>query len=194
MPKILSLNPILTGCQPGRILPSRLPRSTRSFIGRAALCSLVARKGPSRVRIALLGFYYDSRPQRRSLRERLRHARYRLLSNAVDRIIVHTSAGVNLCAESPGLPASRFEFIPYYAYFDAIGTATTLHGDPGMPVVLAPGRHRDFACYCKSVQGLVAPAVVVCGNSGLSEAERAASGSPIEIHSELPRAEYRKLS
>ncbi|HWE50058.1 MAG TPA: glycosyltransferase family 4 protein [Bryobacteraceae bacterium] len=220
MRKILSLNPHLDGLpvwkdaavpvtslDPGFHLRSRagqlffLLRNARRFelilipndLWLAAMFRLLAPAGPGCARVALLGFYYDANPCRQGLRAQLRHAKYKFLARAVDRIIVHTSTEIALCSESLGLDASRFEFIPYYAYDDAIGTLPGQDSIPGKPLVLAPGRHRDFACFCKAVTGLNGRAAIVCGTSDLSEVQHAAFGSQIEIHSEVPLARYREL-
>ena len=152
----------------------------------AAICRLLL---PRNVQTAFLGFYYDAS----SPATGLRHAKYKMLASRIDRIVVHTSAEVGLYAESLGIPRARFEFIPYYAYSDAMGTAKRQNTAPAKPVILAPGRHRDLPCFCKAIEGLNARAIVVCGLTDLPELEGAAARSNVEIHSEVPRERYREL-
>lgn len=119
-------------------------------------------------------------------RRRVRRSLYSILANVMDRMVVHTSAEVDLLAESLRVPRSRFHFIPYFHY--NIPDQVAEEGD----YVLAIGRHRDFQCFLRAVGDALWPAVIVAGETDREEIGESLPRS-VKVRYEVTFAEYRSM-
>jgi len=118
---------------------------------------------------------------------------HRMLVHTLDVIIVHTSAEVEMYSAFFGVPKSRFKFIPYFAYKDAVHYASAnKDGAAKQDYILAIGRHRDFRCFINAVAGTPWRGVIVAGESDREEIGKVLPAN-IEVHYEVPWEEYRSF-
>jgi glycosyltransferase involved in cell wall biosynthesis len=117
---------------------------------------------------------------------------HKLLINLVDVCVVHSSAEIATYAEIFAAPASKFAFVPYYAYgtlSDAERAREQTIDPDAEPYVLACGRHRDYRCFIKAMRGLPYRGLIVAGDSDRSEIAGNLS-SNVEVRFEVPIADF----
>lgn len=147
-----------------------------------------------RPRVVLMEFYFDISgvASRSTIREQIRRlgreAMYWTLCHSVDLIVVHTSREVQLYAEHFNVPASRFQFVPYPPYTDAVDWAQD--SDDGY--VLAVGRNRDYETFNTAMATLPFKGMVVAAESDRDLVD-ASLPANVEAHFEVPFSEYRRL-
>lgn len=120
----------------------------------------------------------------------LRFVTYRIMLNGMDAVVVHSSAEITMLADCFDLPCQKFHFVPYFFYTDSpLELAESIEHEG---YIIAPGRHRDFACFAHAIQGTTVQGVIVAG-----ELERRTVTSysmpNLRCYFEVPWEEYREL-
>jgi glycosyltransferase involved in cell wall biosynthesis len=105
------------------------------------------------------------------------------------RILVHSSLQRDLAHRELGIPASKLDYVPYYA--DTEFWCPTSVGEEAL-VVAAGREHRDYATLAEACAGLQASVFVA---SGSVHSPAASSQNPVEWPSNFEHgfADYRKL-
>ncbi len=95
---------------------------------------------------------------------------HRAVVKNMDVIIVHTSKEVDIYSNFFKVSKSRFQFIPYFAYKDALEYSVIASNDKdSKSYILAIGRHRDFDCFIRALRKTNFHGIIIAGNSDRHE-------------------------
>ena len=129
-----------------------------------------------------------------TLRSKASLLMHRLLVRTMNALFVHTRAEIDLYSKFFAVPRSRFVFVPYFHYGDALdypsARGVTEEPDQERASILAIGRHRDFDCFIRALTGSPWNGLIVAGDSDRQELSGRTLPN-ITIHYEVSRSEYR---
>lgn len=137
-------------------------------------------------------FHTKSFFSRRWLYEGARRMYYKFFTRIHHRIVVHSSAEVELYARVFGVPRELFWFVPFHVRPEALTEPMPPPFAAAESYMLCAGRHRDIATFCAALSDTSWKGILVCGAG-----ERAVVESLLPPHVsayfELPKESYRAL-
>jgi glycosyltransferase involved in cell wall biosynthesis len=108
----------------------------------------------------------------------------------MDIIVVHSSAEVNLLAQTFNVSPTRFKFIPYFVRADAMSFQDKSAIATTVPYILAAGRNRDLRTFIAAIRETPFKGIIIGGEPDRTNYEGILPSNVVG-HFEIPFQQYR---